>query len=84
MNLICVPQRYRIVKEGEGFKMQMQQFQEERLFLVASILASMDNCIDYTVDYCNKRKAFGKKIIENQVIQFTRSELKTEVEPFRS
>ena len=31
---VCVPQRYRIGKEGEGFKMQMEQFQEERLFLL--------------------------------------------------
>ena len=81
---VCVPHRYRIGKEGEGFKMQMEQFQEERLFLAASILVSMDNCIDYTIDYCNERKAFGKKIIDNQVIQFRLSELKTEVELLRS
>ena len=81
---VCVPQRYRIGKEGEGFKMQMEQFQEERLFLAASILVSMDNCIDYTIDYCNERKAFGKKIIDNQVIQFRLSELKTEIELLRS
>ena len=62
----------------------MEQFQEERLFLAASILVSMDNCIDYTIDYCNERKAFGKKIIDNQVIQFRLSELKTEVELLRS
>jgi len=81
---VCVPQRYRIGIEGEGFKMQMEQFQEERLFISASILVSMDNCIDYTIEYCNERKAFGKRIIDNQAIQFRLSELKTEVEALRS
>jgi citronellyl-CoA dehydrogenase len=44
----------------------------------------MDNCIDYTIEYCSERKAFGKNIIDNQAIQFRLSELKTEVEALRS
>ena len=47
-------------------------------------LIIIDNCIDYTIDYCNERKAFGQKIIDNQVIQFRLSELKTELEALRS
>ena len=81
---VCVPQRFRIGKEGDGFKMQMEQFQEERLFISASILVAMDNCIDKTIEYCVDRKAFGKRIIDNQAIQFRLSELKTEVEAVRS
>ena len=81
---VCIPQRFRIGKEGEGFKMQMEQFQEERLFLSASILVAMDICIDKTIEYCKDRKAFGKRVIDNQVIQFRLSELKTEVESVRS
>tara|TARA_Y100000782_G_C10176580_1_gene262152 strand:+ start:1655 stop:2893 length:1239 start_codon:yes stop_codon:yes gene_type:complete len=81
---VCVPQRFRIGNEGEGFKMQMEQFQEERLFIASSILVAMDNCIDKTIEYCAHRKAFGKRIIDNQAIQFRLSELKTEVEAVRS
>ena len=81
---VCIPQRFRIGKEGEGFKMQMEQFQEERLFLSASILVAMDICIDKTIEYCKDRKAFGKRVIDNQAIQFRLSELKTEVESVRS
>jgi len=44
----------------------------------------MDNCIDKTIEYCVDRKAFGKRIIDNQAIQFRLSELKTEVEAVRS
>ncbi len=81
---VCVPQRFRIGNEGEGFTMQMEQFQEERLFISASILVAMDNCIDKTIEYCQDRNAFGKRVIDNQAIQFRLSELKTEVEAVRS
>mgnify|MGYP001277895271 FL=1 len=81
---VCVPQRFRIGNEGEGFKIQMEQFQEERLFISASTLVAMDNCIDRTIEYCRDRKAFNKRIIDNQIIQFRLCELKTEVEAVRS
>tara|TARA_Y100000741_G_scaffold49257_1_gene33871 strand:- start:185 stop:565 length:381 start_codon:yes stop_codon:yes gene_type:complete len=44
----------------------------------------MDICIDKTIEYCKDRKAFGKRVIDNQAIQFRLSELKTEVESVRS
>jgi len=81
---VHVPQRFRIGNEGEGFKMQMEQFQEERLFIAASLLVAMDICIDKTIEYCQDRKAFGKPVIDNQAIQFRLCELKTEVEAVRS
>ena len=81
---VHVPQRFRIGNEGEGFKMQMEQFQEERLFIAASLLVAMDICIDKTIEYCQDRKAFGKSVIDNQAIQFRLCELKTEVEAVRS
>ena len=81
---VCVPQRFRIGNEGEGFKIQMEQFQEERLFISASTLVAMDNCIDRTIEYCRDRKAFNKRIVDNQIIQFRLCELKTEVEAVRS
>ena len=59
--------------------MQMEQFQEERLFIAASLLVAMDICIDKTIEYCQDRKAFGKPVIDNQAIQFRLCELKTEV-----
>jgi citronellyl-CoA dehydrogenase len=62
----------------------MQQFQEERLFLAASILQAMERVFDDTVDYTRERKAFGKAVIDNQYVQFTLAELKTELEAARA
>ena len=68
---VRVPQRYCIGDEGKGFKIQMQQFQEERMFLSASVLIVLEQCIAKTIEYCQDRHAFGKAIIENQSIQFS-------------
>ncbi|MEX6633649.1 acyl-CoA dehydrogenase family protein [Hyphococcus lacteus] len=81
---VRVPQRYRIGEEGAGFMYQMLQFQEERLWAALSSLVSLDNTIDATIDYTRQRKAFGKSILDNQVVHFRMAELKTEVQALRS
>ena len=81
---VRVPAKNLIGEEGKGFVYQMQQFQEERLFLSASILASMERCIDETVRYTGQRNAFGQPILHNQYVYFRLAELKTEVEAARA
>lgn len=81
---VRVPARNLIGSEGKGFTYQMQQFQEERLFLSASIVQAMDNCITETATYTRQRNAFGQSILDNQYVQFRLSELKTEVEALRA
>jgi len=81
---VRVPQRYRIGEEGRGFVYQMVQFQEERLWGVASSLRSMDKAIEQTIAYTRQRQAFGKPILENQVVHFKLAELSTNVELLRS
>ena len=81
---VRIPQHYRIGEEGQGFKMQMQQFQEERIFMSVSCLVILDECISKTIEYCHERQAFGKPIIYNQSIHFRLAELQTEIEALRS
>lgn len=81
---VRVPQRYRIGEEGAGFMYQMMQFQEERLWCALSSLISLDKTIDETAEYARQRKAFGKSVLDNQVVHFRLAELKTEVQALRS
>ena len=81
---VRVPKRYLIGQEGLGFTFQMLQFQEERLWGAASSLKSLDILIDKTIDYTRQRKAFGKSILDNQVVHFRLAELRTEVEALRA
>jgi citronellyl-CoA dehydrogenase len=81
---VRVPQRNLIGQEGMGFAFQMMQFQEERMWGAASSLRSLDRLIDLTVEYTRERKAFGKSILDNQVVHFRLAELRTEVAALRA
>jgi citronellyl-CoA dehydrogenase len=81
---VRVPRRNLIGQEGLGFTFQMLQFQEERLWAAAGSLRSLDRLIDQTIDYTRERKAFGKGILDNQVVHFRLAELRTEVEALRA
>jgi len=80
---VRVPQANRIGPEGMGFRLQMQQFQRERLAGVLLALSGMDEAIALTVSYCRTRQAFGRALLDNQWIQFRLAELLTEVEALR-
>ncbi|OYU98341.1 MAG: acyl-CoA dehydrogenase [Burkholderiales bacterium PBB5] len=81
---VRVPARNLIGQAGHGFAMQMQQFQEERLFAAAGSLRKLDKLIDLTIDYTRQRQAFGKSILDNQVVHFRLAELRTEVAALRA
>ena len=80
---VRVPRRNLVGEEGMGFTYQMMQFQEERLWAAANAIQGLLNCITQTADYARERQAFGKSILDNQVVHFKLAELKTEVEALR-
>ncbi|MGC6509918.1 MAG: acyl-CoA dehydrogenase family protein [Myxococcota bacterium] len=81
---VRIPQRYRIGAEGMGFMMQMQQFQEERIWGAANVIKGLEIIIQDTIDYVSQRMAFGQSILDNQVVHFRLAELATEVETLRA
>ena len=81
---VRVPRRNLVGQEGMGFTMQMLQFQEERLWVAASSLVSLDRLIDQTIEYTRERKTFGRPVLDNQAVHFRLSELRTEIEALRA
>ncbi|MFC4272436.1 acyl-CoA dehydrogenase [Sneathiella chungangensis] len=81
---VRVPQRNLIGEEGRGFIYQMQQFQEERLFAAARGPRVMEEAINETINYTRERQAFGRSILDNQVVNYRLAELQTEVEALRA
>jgi citronellyl-CoA dehydrogenase len=81
---VRVPARNLIGEAGKGFGYQMQQFQEERLYVVARSIGLMEDAIADTVAYVRERQAFGKAIIENQFVSFKLAEMQTEIEALRA
>jgi citronellyl-CoA dehydrogenase len=81
---VRVPQRNRIGEEGQGFMIQMMQFQEERLCGALGAVRGMETLIDATIAYTRERHAFGQPLLDNQVVHFRMAELRTEVEALRA
>ncbi|MCA0354038.1 MAG: acyl-CoA dehydrogenase family protein [Chloroflexi bacterium] len=80
---VRVPVANRIGEEGQGFVLQMQQFQKERLIGAVSAVSAMERIVEMTSNYCRERQTFGKPLIENQYIHFRLAELLTEIEALR-
>ncbi len=81
---VRVPQRNRIGEENRGFAYQMEQFQEERMWAVASSLLPLDRAIEDTIAYTAQRVAFGRPLLDQQWIHYRLAELATEVEALRA
>ncbi|XP_048464308.1 probable acyl-CoA dehydrogenase 6 [Rhincodon typus] len=81
---VRVPRKYLIGEEGMGFTYQMLQFQEERMWAVAGMLAPMQNIIQETIEYTRQRKVFDQPVLHNQTVHFRLAELETEIELVRS
>jgi len=84
LNDVRVPRSNLIGEEGMGFSYQMSQFQEERLHAAAGSLKALEYCLNETIEYTRQRKAFGKSILDNQVVHFRLAELQTEIEALRA
>ncbi|MFM8412956.1 MAG: acyl-CoA dehydrogenase family protein [Alphaproteobacteria bacterium] len=67
-------------REGEGFRMLMEQLQQERLCIAIASIASCRRTLDDTIRYVKERRAFGKSIAAFQNTQFKLVELAAEVE----
>merc|ERR1711970_805908 len=81
---VRVPKENIIGDEGSGFIYQMIQFQQERIFAIASSIRGMEKCIESTIEYTKERHVFGKAVLDNQYVHFRLAELQTEIELLRA
>lgn len=81
---VRVPVSNRIGDENMGFIYQMEQFQEERLFVAARGMRSMEMAIEQTIDYAGQRQIFGGALLTNQVVYHKLAEMQTEIQALRS
>lgn len=81
---VRVPRRNLLGAEGQGFMIQMMQFQEERMWGAANAIGGLDESIKATIAYTKERIAFDAPLIDNQYVHFRLAELQTEVEALRA
>ncbi len=56
-------------EEGAGFKLIMQNFNNERLTMAAGCTAAARVCLDEAIEYAKQRQTFGKALAQHQVIR---------------
>ena len=64
-----VPASHLIGAEGSGFKLIMQNFNDERLTMAAGATAFARVCLDEAVAYARERQTFGQPLVRHQVIR---------------
>jgi len=75
-----VPAENLIGEDGEGFIIQMKQFQHERFSALPGAYVSARDTINMTMNYISQRTAFGKPLIKNQVLRHRLVDWITDIE----
>jgi hypothetical protein len=78
-----IPVANRVGEEGDGFKFAMMGLDGGRLNIAACSLGTASAALKAALDYANERRAFGKRINEQQALQFKLADMATELEAAR-
>merc|ERR1712070_10582 len=77
---VKVPKGNILGKEGKGFKYIMENFNHERFAICCMTNRFSRVCLEEAIKFANKRKTFGKTLIEHPVIRWKCAEMARMVE----
>jgi alkylation response protein AidB-like acyl-CoA dehydrogenase len=77
---VRVPVENLLGEEGRGFEYLMTNLAQERLSIAAASVGAAAAALEWTIDYVNERKAFGRPIAALQNTRFVLADAATEVE----
>lgn len=83
LKFLRVPKSSLLGQEGDGFKIAMSALDHGRLGVAAGALGIAQACLDASVDFARKRRAFSQRIGDFQMIQATIADMATEIEAAR-
>ncbi len=66
---VRVPAENMMGEEDRGFLAIMENFNLERIALIAGMLGMMKTCLDQSISWAKERETFGKPLIKHQVIR---------------
>jgi len=79
-----VPVSNLLGKRGEGMKIMLSTLDSGRLSIAAMGLGLAQGAFEMALDYAQKRKQFGKHLVEFQAISFKLAEMATKIELARN
>ncbi|KAH8700176.1 putative acyl-CoA dehydrogenase [Talaromyces proteolyticus] len=77
---VKVPVENLIGKENQGFKVIMMNFNHERIGIIIQSIRFARVCYEESVKYGNKRRTFGKKLIDHPVIRMKLADMARQIE----
>lgn len=80
---VWVPKEYVIGREGEGFKVAMYALNEGRIATSAIALGMSEAAFNEAFEWAKSRVAFGRPIIEHQMIQVMLTDMRTWIDAMR-
>ncbi len=82
-NDVKVPKQNRIGEEGFGFTFAMKTLAGGRIGIASQALGIACGAYERSLAYSKQRKAFGKEIMNHQIIQFKLADMATRIEATR-
>lgn len=79
-----VPEKNLMGQENYGFIQIMQNFNYERLSLVAGSLGMMKVCFEDSIAWAQERETFGKPLIRHQVIRHKLADMSAKIDAVQS
>lgn len=80
---VRVPAKNVLAHPGEGFVLGMKTFSQTRPIIGAFATGAARSALEFTLDYAQKRRAFGQKLSDFQAIQFKLAEMYQKIETSR-
>lgn len=81
---VKVPANYLLGQEGQGFKYTMSNFNHERLWIAFQALRGSRTCLQDTMEWVQKREAFGKTLIEQPVVRHKFGHMARQIDALQS
>jgi len=80
---VKVPKENRIGEDGFGFTFAMKTLSGGRIGIASQALGIASGAYELALQYSKERKAFGKEIMNHQIIQFKLADMATRIEASR-
>ena len=80
---VKIPEKYRLGKEGDGFKIAMGAFDHTRPAVSSGAVGLARRAMDESIQYATTRKTFGQPISNYQAISFMIADMAKDIEAAR-
>lgn len=80
---VAVPEKYRVGRDGDGFKIAMGAFDHTRPLVAAAAVGLAKAAMDYAINYSLERQTFGVPIAQHQAVAFMIAEMARDIEAAR-